>query len=892
MFRTRISLLSLVLIASVVVSCTDRTLPTETARAMSRRASAVTLSELQAQIMAVFGTSDAKMPNTNSALQKLDLIDKKLQRQTAIDTLDAQAHARELIDFIRLKSYELADQSQVQALIDGIESYVGITDDTFLLFPSSATQTVVTDNGQAGLQLPGGTVSVPMLVTIAPIDPSTSPLTTQLDQYPGFIEVTQTSSDPDGNALSGAVTVAVCPAAGIPDSIASRLRLGHQAAPGVGGFVVTPPADASFLSCVGYASAPSRFPNWVQKLASLIMPKPLYARMTLSGGVGGTAEAFSPFGPVDPVLNYSGGVGGTAEAFIRALVPSDAGTKNSSGGDGVRLRARTMNSSESAVLVGACDAAVIGAPLPKECRPRVELKTALGTVLTNVPVSWAIGSGGGVTAEDDPETRVCGVFGPTASTTTNERGKAGACWTLGMTAVANTLVATPSVGGDVPIGATFSPTSKTFTVAALRAPSTVTVSCTAASFVYTGEAQKPCSATVTGVGGLNESVTVTYANNTNVGAATATAYYAGDANHTESTGTGSFAITKATSTVIVTCGESYTYTGMVQEPCTATVTGVGGLNESVTVTYANNTNVGTATATAYYAGDPNHTESTGTGGFTITKASSTVTVTCGGSYVYTGVAQTPCTAVATGVGGLNQGVDVTYTNNTDVGTATATATFPGDANHTGNTEHGNFVITQATPVLTWATPSPITLGTPLSGIQLNASASYLSFNPLAGSFVYNPPAGTLLPAGTNTLSVLFSPTSGNFTTASRSVTVSVRYVQVGCFSSPVYSEMPPSKSYQRKGSTVPIKCTLTDAQGVGVMDAKGDLLVEDMGTDFLNPASPKTAFSGTDVFKVSKSGNYAYGLDTSPAGFVSGHFYHVTARWNDGSTTLGYFYIK
>jgi hypothetical protein len=40
------------------------------------------------------------------------------------------------------------------------------------------------------------------------------------------------------------------------------------------------------------------------------------------------------------------------------------------------------------------------------------------------------------------------------------------------------------------------------------------------------------------------------------------------------------------------------------------VSGVGGLSESVTVSYSNNTNVGMATATATYAGDGNHTGST------------------------------------------------------------------------------------------------------------------------------------------------------------------------------------------------------------------------------------------------------------------------------------------
>ena len=58
------------------------------------------------------------------------------------------------------------------------------------------------------------------------------------------------------------------------------------------------------------------------------------------------------------------------------------------------------------------------------------------------------------------------------------------------------------------------------------------------------------------------------------------------------------------------------------EACTATVTGVGGLNESVAVTYASNINVGTASASATFAGDANHDGSTGTGSFSITKATS------------------------------------------------------------------------------------------------------------------------------------------------------------------------------------------------------------------------------------------------------------------------------
>ena len=55
--------------------------------------------------------------------------------------------------------------------------------------------------------------------------------------------------------------------------------------------------------------------------------------------------------------------------------------------------------------------------------------------------------------------------------------------------------------------------------------------------------------------------------------------------------------------------------------------------------------------------------------------------------------------------------------------------------------------------LTWATPAPITYGTPLSATQLDAQDS------VAGTFAYTPAAGTILQAGTNTLSVTFTPTN-------------------------------------------------------------------------------------------------------------------------------------
>ena len=147
------------------------------------------------------------------------------------------------------------------------------------------------------------------------------------------------------------------------------------------------------------------------------------------------------------------------------------------------------------------------------------------------------------------------------------------------------------------------------TFAVDTASSTTTVTCVVGPFTYSGAAITPCSATVTGVGGLNQSLTVTYSNNVNAGVASGGASFAGDANHDPSSDSKTFTINQAPSVTTITCPTNVTYTGSPLAPCSATATGAGGLNASVTVTYANNVNAGTATADASFAGDANHTGS-------------------------------------------------------------------------------------------------------------------------------------------------------------------------------------------------------------------------------------------------------------------------------------------
>ena len=70
--------------------------------------------------------------------------------------------------------------------------------------------------------------------------------------------------------------------------------------------------------------------------------------------------------------------------------------------------------------------------------------------------------------------------------------------------------------------------------------------------------------------------------------------------------------------------------------------------------------------------------------------------------------------------------------------------------------------------ITWSAPAGIIYGTALGATQLSATRASL------GPSTYYPPAGTVLNAGTQTLSVTFTPTdAANYTGASKSVSIEV-----------------------------------------------------------------------------------------------------------------------
>jgi hypothetical protein len=360
--------------------------------------------------------------------------------------------------------------------------------------------------------------------------------------------------------------------------------------------------------------------------------------------------------------------------------------------------------------------------------------------------------------------------------------------------------------------------SKTFTID--RAPSHVEVSCAAGPFTYNGSPHTPCSANVTGAGGLDHSTPVEYANNIGAGTATASASFGGDANHLSDDASRTFTIEKADSTTSVSCPDSRTYTGNPLEPCSAKATGAGSLDVDLSVSYADNVNAGTATASASYDGDANHHGSSGSETFTIEKAPSTVTVNCGaGPFTYNGSPQTPCSATVTGVGGLNHSLTVSYADNVGAGTATASASYAGDANHLGDSNSRTFTIDKATPTinLTWTGWTFDGAAHPATGSVIGVGGTSLG----SPTFTYYSGTGTSgtplagAPSGVGAYTVLASFSGNtNYTAASKTKTVSGLYRWDG-YLQPINDTAHQGlyESSFKLGSTIPAKFQLKKADG-------------------------------------------------------------------------------
>ncbi len=413
-----------------------------------------TLDGLLALADSAFG---AGSPDANSVKGKIN----NLQHQLDIgDTAAMVDQAFSIVSFTLKKHSQSplpGGDALVVRLVNAVFCYAGLSmsitspANSFLIYPSDLPQTLISSDGLAGIKLDSFPVTEPTLITIAPIPftqpaPGSGPLSTKLDQYPGFYYFDKFS--PTGAPLSRPAVVAVCATGTIAADVRARLRLGHDASYG---FELTPRADGTFLTCPT-AVASNSSNSLGSRLLSLLAPRSAWAAdlLDLSGGVGGTVTELSPFGVVDESVTLSGGVGGTVTELIRSDVR---------GG----LRGGVLRSYSSTCVVAQ---APVGTPLDPDCRPNVQLKTPLGTLLTGAPVAFAVESGGGVVAVQDAQGSCVAPFATSVTASTSLTGRAAVCWTLGVVPGPNTVRVTPGVGGDIPSGVSFQPSSMLYTATA------------------------------------------------------------------------------------------------------------------------------------------------------------------------------------------------------------------------------------------------------------------------------------------------------------------------------------------------------------------------------------------------------------------------------------------
>jgi hypothetical protein len=203
---------------------------------------------------------------------------------------------------------------------------------------------------------------------------------------------------------------------------------------------------------------------------------------------------------------------------------------------------------------------------------------------------------------------------------------------------------------------------------------------------------------------------------------------------------------------------------------------------------------------------------------------------------------------------------------------------------------GRLTVNQATPILTWPAPAPIPYGVGLGNSQLNASAN------TPGIFTYTPAAGTVLPSGTQTLSVSFAPTdTANFTSpATLSVSIYVQPLTHGGFYQPVtMSGSTVVFNAGKGGSTVPMKFNVyapdgTEITNTSIVTSTTYTSVSCSGgtTDPLDPNALATG--GTSLRYDTTAHQFIFNWQTPGKGC-----YKFTANLADGTRiTNAYFQLK
>ena len=330
-------------------------------------------------------------------------------------------------------------------------------------------------------------------------------------------------------------------------------------------------------------------------------------------------------------------------------------------------------------------------------------------------------------------------------------------------------------------------TSVPFTVTINKASSTTTVTCTGTPFTYDGTAHG-CTAAVTGVGGLNQPVSVSYSGRnstvygpsatapTNAGDYTASATFGGDLNHSGSSNSADFVINKSSTTTSLTqdspftnYGQSVTFTatvasvlpgggvpsGSVQFKDGPTIIGTVALDgagqaQLVTSSLA----VGGHSITATYAATSNYLGSvSGSVSHSVFQAGTTTTITgvnlstptvVGQSYTVsftvTSADGTPSGSVLVSdgtnlcLGGLSGGSGSCVMPSTSVGVKTLTAQYLADSSYSSSSASASHTVNAANTT----TSVSSSLNPSISGNSVTFTATVTATAPGSGT-----PAGSV-----------------------------------------------------------------------------------------------------------------------------------------------------
>jgi hypothetical protein len=243
------------------------------------------------------------------------------------------------------------------------------------------------------------------------------------------------------------------------------------------------------------------------------------------------------------------------------------------------------------------------------------------------------------------------------------------------------------------------------------------------------------------------------------------------ADYTTAQATTTILVTKATPTLLVAGGGVYdgapipakaTVAGVVAGVDTTPASSLEGISPTLTY-YAGGTATGTAitgpptgagtyTVVATFPGGVDYAAAAAQATFDIARATPVVSWEGPASIAYgaaLGPSQLNATSTVPGRFSYDPGAGAVLS----VGSHTLTATFTPDdpADYTTATTATTLVVAPESPIVTWSSPSPIVYGTALGSAQLDATAN------VPGSFSYAPARGTVLGAGTQTLSVTFTP---------------------------------------------------------------------------------------------------------------------------------------